>query len=115
MDKEVIIILAFGIATLIMILKWFIGNQLIKAEYVRKVKRTQYIQQLVKEEKIEFKLIDVDAEPKRIERPDNNNGLIIDKVLYDDKNSIVMEMDRRIYIIGKKEDFVIALVGSNIR
>lgn len=114
MSNELVIVVSMTIATVIMLIGWFIKNQLIKFEFKRDVKRTKYIEQLVKENKIEFKLIDVDNEPRRIENADDNNGLIVDKKLYNDKNALFLQRDGRIYIIGKKEDFMIALVGSHI-
>ena len=78
------------------------------------VKITQYIKQLVKNEDIPFVLINVDNEPSRIAPTLDNNGLIIDGKLYNDKNSLFLEEDGRIYVVGKKEDFLIAVMGGAI-
>lgn len=114
MSKEEIIIISMVIATLIMILKWFVENLIVKAMFKRGVKRTKYIEQLVKDDVIPFVLINIDNEPKRIENPKDNSGLIVDKKLYNDKNAYFLQRDGRVYIIGKKEDFMIALVGGYI-
>ena len=55
-----------------------------------------------------------DNEPDRIAPTLDNNGLIIDGKLYNDKNSLFLEEDGRIYVVGKKEDFLIALMGGAI-
>lgn len=114
MSREEIVIVAMVIATAIMILKWFIENLITKAMFKKGVKRTKYIEQLIKDDTIPFVLINIDNEPKRIENPKDGSGLIVDKKLYNDKNAYFLQRDGRVYIIGKKEDFMIALVGGFI-
>ena len=68
MSNEEIILLAMGIATLIMGIRWFIKNQITKHMFKKGVKRTKYIEQLIKDDTIPFVLINIDNEPKRIEK-----------------------------------------------
>lgn len=114
MSKEIIIITAMIIATIIMVLKYFLEKQLKNAIFKKRMQRVHYIEKLVKDKKLSFEIINMDDESKRIEKTDNNNGLIIDKKLYDDKNSLFLKKDDKIYVIGKKEDFIIGLIGRNI-
>ena len=112
MSKEEIVLVAMMFATGVMILKFFIENLITKIMFKRGVKRTKYIEQLIKDDTIPFVMINIDNEPRRIEQPKDNSGLIVDKKLYNDKNAYFLQRDGRVYIIGKKEDFMIALVGG---
>lgn len=109
-----IILLAMIFATAIMIIVGKIQNMIRNAYYKKGIKRTKEVEQLVKNDLIPFTLINVDTEPARLEQPKDNIGIIIDKKLYTDKNSYILEKDGRVYIIGKKEDYMIALVGRYV-
>lgn len=114
LSNNEIILVAMAFATIIMIIIGLLKNVIYKYLFKKGVKRTQYIKQLVKNEDIPFVLINVDNEPDRIAPTLDNNGLIIDGKLYNDKNSLFLEEDGRIYVVGKKEDFLIALMGGAI-
>lgn len=113
-SNEEIIIFAFVFATLAMIVIKLIGNVVQGKVYLKNLKRTNYLQELVKKEEIPFTLINISEEPTRIAPVNNNNGLMVDGEIYDNRNSLFLEEDGRVYILGKKEDFVIALVGGAI-
>lgn len=114
LSNNEIVLVAMAFATIIMIIIGLLKNAIYKHLFKKGVKRTQYIKQLVKNEDIPFVLINVDNEPDRIVPTLDNNGLIIDGKLYNDKNSLFLEEDGRIYVVGKKEDFLIALMGGAI-
>ena len=114
LSNNEIILVAMAFATIIMIIIGLLKNVIYKHLFKKGVKRTQYIKQLVKNEDIPFVLINVDNEPSRIAPTLDNNGLIIDGKLYNNKNSLFLEEDGRIYVVGKKEDFLIALMGGAI-
>jgi hypothetical protein len=106
-----IIAIAMVLATIIMIILHFIKIVWYKHLYNKGVKRVRYVKQLVDNDDIELVIINTDYEPQRIKQPDDDNGLIVDGVLYNDKTSYFLKKDGRIYIVGKKEDYVVALMG----
>lgn len=115
MNRSLIVIISFAIATVIMILKEIIVNRIVVHMYKKMAKRIAEVQKRISEgEDIPSIIIDLDKESNRMKSGKNGNGLIIDGKLYTDKNSCFMQKDGRIYIVGNKEDFVITLVGKNI-
>ncbi|MGN1327615.1 MAG: hypothetical protein ACI4VQ_06055 [Clostridia bacterium] len=114
LSNNEIILVAMAFATIVMIIIGLLKNVYYKHLFKKGIKRTQYIKQLIKNEDIPFILINIDNEPNRIAPTADNNGLIVDGKLYDNKNSLFLEEDERIYIIGKKENYLIALMGGAI-
>lgn len=115
MSNVEIVFIAMIFSTVIMIIGHLISNARQKARFKKYCKRTDYIKQLVKEDKLPYKLINLNEEMHRIKDTENHNGLIIDNVLYNDKNALFLNENARLYIIGKKEDFFIILTGGFIR
>ena len=95
MSREEIVLISIGLSTIVMII--YMG-----------------LKQLLKNEEIDLVLINIDNEPNRVIKPDDDIGLIIDGEFYDNKNSYFLEEEDRIYVVGKKKDYVIALMGSYI-
>lgn len=112
--NEEIVLFSMVAATLIMGILWWIKLEFYKVVYSRGVKRINHMKQLIKNDEIEMTLINVDAEPQRLKKPSDNKGLIIDEKVYTDKNAYFIEEQNRIYVVGKKDDFVIALMGGYI-
>lgn len=114
LSNEEIVIISMVAATVTMGFFMFIKIVFYKLMFKRGVKRVNQIKQLIKNDEIEVTLININSEPQRMKKPDNDVGLIIDGKVYDDKNSYFLEEQDRLYIVGKKEDFVIALMGGYI-
>ena len=112
LSQKEIIIISVVISTILVILFERIKNMFFKFQYFKRAKRAKYIKQLVKENKISNKIINVKTESHRLKQPKNNIGIIVDNVLFDNKNSYFLLEKDRICIIGKKEDFYIGLVGD---
>ena len=115
MSNVEIIIIGMFISTVIMMIWHFIkvfGQRILYKKYC---KRTDYVKQLVKEEKIPYEIINVGKDADRVKDAMDNNGLIIDNKLYNNKNALFLKENAKVYIIGKKEDFFIVLTGGYIR
>lgn len=113
--KMEIIIIAMGLSTTVMFILHLIKKINIKIKYNKGVKRTNEIMQLVDNKDVQFILINLDTEPERVKDTENHIGLNIDGKLYTDKNSYFLQKDGKIYIIGKREDYLIAVMGGFIR
>ena len=115
MNNQEIIIVGFVFATIAIVILKIIQNIIFQKRFIRYEKRVHYLQNLVKEDKIPVKIINVFEEPTRIAPSDDNKGLLIDGERYDNKNSIIRKKDNTddtLYVVGKKEDFVIILVKN---
>ena len=115
MSNIEIIIIGMTLSAVIIIIMHLISNAINKMNFDKAVKRTKYIKQLVKENKIPYKLINLNEEKDRVKDTSNHVGLLIDDILYDDKNSLFLNENSKLYIIGKKEDYLIILVGRFIK
>ncbi len=87
------------------ILKYFYRRMI----FNKRLKRSKYIKQLLDDKKITLTLIDMKEEKNRLKEAKNHSGIIVDGVLYNDKNAYFIKQDELIYIIGKKEEFIIAI------
>lgn len=114
MSREEIVLISIGLSTIVMIIYMGLKRLLYKHMYKKGVNRVIYVKQLLKNEEIDLVLINIDNEPNRVIKPDDDIGLIIDGEFYDNKNSYFLEEEDRIYVVGKKKDYVIALMGSYI-
>lgn len=113
-QKEIIII-SVVFSTVLVFLLGRIKYMIFRIQYFKREKRARYIKQLIKENKISNKVINVKTESHRIKQPKNNIGIIVDNVLFDNRNAYFLIEKDRISIIGKKEDFCIGLIGDFLR
>lgn len=114
MSNEEIVLISIVFATIVMCIYFALKNGFYKYQYNKGVNRVNRIKQLLKDDVIGLTLVNIDEEPDRIKRPDDNNGLIIDGEKYDEKNSYFLEEGKTMYVVGKKKDYIIALVGGYI-
>lgn len=114
MNQIEIIILAMILSAIVVFIIYRIRNIIYKRLIQKGAKRVQYIKKLVDDKLLDLKSINIDEEPNRLKNPNDNNGLIVDNILYTEENSYFLEEGSRIYIIGKKEDFCITLEGGHI-
>lgn len=112
MSNEMIVFVAMCLATVIMFLAKAMENIIYKVKYDKMVERTKYLKQLVKEDKVKMEIINLDTEKHRIAFTNDRKQIVIDGKVYGDKKSFMFPEDGRLYILGFKEDFVIALVGA---
>ena len=115
MSNLKIIIFSMFLSAISLFIIYIIKNCIKDIQYKKNVKRTNYIKQLVKDDKIPYKLINISIEPNRVRDTENHVGLFIDDKLYDDKNSLFLKESEKLYVIGKKEEYLIVLVGGFIK
>ena len=78
----------------------------------KKVNRFNYINNLISNKSISQVYIDINVDKHRIKDTPNHDGIIIDDVIYTDKNSYFAVMNNNIYVIGRKKEFCITLITS---
>lgn len=111
LSNSEIIIIAMACATVIMII-YKIANTMYYAHMFKRWNaRRIYIQKLAQEDVIDTILINVNTESNRIDITNRMNGVVVDGKIYNNKNSLFFEENNIVYIIGKKEEYIIGLVG----
>ncbi len=111
LSNNEIIIIAMAFATVIMVI-YKIANIMYCAHMFKRWNaRRIYIQQLAQEDIIDTVLINVNTESNRVDITDRMNGVIVDGKIYNNRNSLFFEENNIVYIIGKKEEYIIGLVG----
>lgn len=114
MSNIEIVFLAMIVSTTLMIMFSMINGRIKRYRRDKCIKRIKELEVRIKNNELEIVLIDVANEPSRIENITEDFGFIVDNKRYDSRNALFMSKDNRFYIIGKKEDFVIGLVGANL-
>ncbi len=109
MDQETIVFISFALSALVIIVFNLIKNFSNRYFFRERANRINYIRKLVSDKVISIKIVDVNLEKDRLKQPDNNNGIIVDDILYSDENAYFLEIKNTLYIIGKNEDICIAL------
>lgn len=113
MDRSMIILIAFALATIVMLLKSLVESQIYARRFKRMVKRISDVRKRIEMgENIPSLIIDMDKEGDRIELQPDGVSWKVDGKLYNIKNSCFMQKDNAIHIVGSKEDFIITLVGE---
>lgn len=115
LSNNEIIIIAMAFATVVMII-YKIANIMYCAHMFKRWNaRRIYVQQLAQEDIIDTVLINVNTESNRVDITDRMNGVIVDGKIYNNRNSLFFEENNIVYIIGKKEEYIIGLVGMKKR
>ena len=111
LSNSEIIIIAMACATVIMIIYKIVNTMYYAHIFKKWSARRIYIQKLAQEDVIDTILINVNTERGRVSITEERNGFVIDGKIYNKRNSLFFEGDDRMYIIGKKEEYIIGLVG----
>ena len=107
-----IIILSFTVSGIIVAIINLIRTGIESHTFNKEQKRFEELQKLVSQEQANFIMVDID-DTSRINCSLDKDEVIIDGKVYNDKNYFFRQMDKRIYILGKKENVVVALISRD--
>lgn len=109
MNRTGIIILAFGLAAIIVGL-YKLGQYLSFKRYLKQVniRHKRFVEKMKTDKDFNVKVININLEPNRVIT--KKGKLIIDGIEYSNKNSFFGQDEHKSYIYGKKEDFFIMII-----